>query len=86
MKCPACKDGYNYGFGCPGFIPVTIKCHICDGSNVLPDNIKYDPDRGKAMRDDRVNKEPYESLREIAKRTGTEASKISEQERGYFRT
>lgn len=83
MKCPACKNGYHRGFGYPGFIPMEIPCDICNGTTVLPENISYDPERGKNLKDARMSQRI--TLREICKKTGQNIVERCKNERGFFK-
>ena len=84
MKCPDCKGlGFHTGFGCPGFKPMKINCGICEGAGELPENIIYDPEKGKVMKEDR--KTARETLKERSLKTGINVVTLSERERGFFR-
>ena len=83
MECPNCKGrGEMYGYGCPGFKPIAIKCDICKGSGQLPDTVEYDPERGNGQKRRRI--EENITLRELARRMGIPTSQLSQQERGFF--
>ena len=80
MKCPSCK---GIGVITAGFHRIHIFCDICQGEGVLPDEMIYDPEKGKTMKKERIARE--ETLRRAAFRTGVDVIKISENERGFFR-
>lgn len=84
MKCPDCRGlGFHTGFGCPGFKPMKINCGICKGAGELPEDIIYDPGRGKELKEKR--KQANETLREAAIKSGVNVITVSENERGFFR-
>ncbi len=81
MKCPECQEGYIYGFAPNG--PITICCYICHGSGILPPMINYDPERGTAMKKERIVDDM--SLREYCKLNSIDVVERSRMERGYFK-
>lgn len=82
MKCPNCKHGKIYGFGCPDFKPIKIVCDICKGTGKLPEDIIYDPERGEEQKNCRVKQKI--TLRDAAKKLKMSALELSKRERGYF--
>lgn len=87
--CPACDGrGGSTGIGCgpAGCGVMTLTCVVCSGSGQVPaaraaEIATWRP-RGQAMRDRRVNGEPYRSLRQEADRLGISVVALSEMERG----
>lgn len=63
---------------------IELTCPICNGTGELPENIEYDPERGKALREERMVKEIGASLRDFCKEHGLDAQERSKMERGFF--
>lgn len=83
MQCPNCKGtGRRWGYGCPGFKIVIWDCEICSGTGQLPENMQYDPDRGKQLKEDRISSGAVMTKR--AKELEITASELSKMERGFF--
>jgi hypothetical protein len=60
-----------------------IECDICKGTGIFPDYYDYLPEKGKAMKDDRINRMVH--LRDEVLRTGIDARTLSRMEKGYFK-
>jgi len=80
MICPNCHKGEIIA----AFHPVSIPCPVCNGTGELPENIKYDPERGKNMKERRIWLGL--TLRQFCISNGIDAQIRSEEERGYWRT
>lgn len=84
FKCPECKgQGESRGFGCPGFRPITIPCHLCKGAKeITEERLQWVLD-GEALRQDRRRRGI--SVREEAKRRGIKPVDYSQMEFGVQR-
>ena len=80
MTCPNCHHGRIVGFAGPHSIP----CPICNGTGILPEGVVYDPERGRLMRETRLNLGL--SLRDACVISGEDVQVISERERGFSRS
>lgn len=81
VKCPDCKgEGVTHGFGCPGFIPITIPCLLCEGAKVVDAKVLEWKKIGEQMRQNRI--ERGKTLRVEAQERGLDAVVLSEMERG----
>lgn len=77
MECPNCWKGRIVG------LSDSILCPICKGTNELPADVTYDPEKGRLLRENRLD---YNyTLRTFCKRFGQDAVIRSEQERGFYR-
>lgn len=78
LDCPLCAgQGQVTGIGCPGFKPILLKCHNCNGTG------KVDKDKlenGQRMKTDRLNRKM--TLRDEAKRLGVTPIVLSGMENG----
>ncbi len=83
MRCPNCKEGFIPAFS--KIMPL-INCDICGGTGELPEGMEYDPERGKKLREERIESgEGYKSLLLFCQYTGCGVLERSRQERGFFK-
>ena len=78
MICPACSgSGKTLGIACPGFRPITMTCHGCDGMGTISE--KWWHEGGEILE---ARKRKRLTLRKAAKALGILASELSDYERG----
>lgn len=79
--CPECKGkGIMAGIGCPGFVPISIPCSMCNATGQISDEVAGWRRRGLAMRTRRLIRNI--GLREEAMRRGISPGVLSDMERG----
>jgi hypothetical protein len=84
MKCPNCQFGYTPPLIIPAIYTLDdFPCQICKGTAVMPEDIVYDPERGKAIKADRIKR--LHTLRAESVDTGIDVIELSRRERGFFR-
>lgn len=81
MKCPDCVDGHLFVLNKNHPL---IPCRICDGTGILPDDIRYDLAKGATLKFNRLDEHKL-NLREYCIRYHISAVIRSEEERGFFR-
>lgn len=83
MKCPNCLKGKIFPAIPHKSFPIEgMYCDICNGTNILPSHIKYDPILGDIWKGSRISK--GFTLREQSKQLKINVIKLSKMERGYF--
>jgi hypothetical protein len=58
-------------------------CDVCNGAKVLPDDIEYNPEKGKFLKDERIA--AGLTLRQQAIADHADVVELSRNERGFFR-
>lgn len=83
MNCPNCKQGRLFpAIPHENFPETGLECDICNGTGILPESYDYLPNKGKALKDERIKEQVH--LREASLKQGISAWMLSRKERGYF--